>query len=257
VSMLLIDVGNTRVKWARWDGKRLSAQRAAAHAGWSAQDFAKQVIRSARGIDRIVVASVAGDGVRKKLIAAARNVGAVVPEFVQTTRHAAGIGVAYAEPWRLGVDRFVAIIGAHALFPTVPVCIVDVGTAMTIDLVDGIGRHRGGAIIPGPELMVQSLLKNTDGIRKRARGGREGHRLFANNTLAAIERGAGYAAAAVVDRAVEEARAEIGAEYVLVLTGGAASIVQPLIRSAYVVVPDLVLRGLVAHAEESAALRLI
>ena len=63
--------------------------------------------------------------------------------------------------------------------PARPLCLVAVGTAMTIDLLDAKGRHRGGNIIPGPKLMVESLLENTAGIRRRA-GGRKA----ANNAVA-------------------------------------------------------------------------
>jgi type III pantothenate kinase len=245
VSILLIDIGNTRVKWARVASGRLTKQRAAAHAGWQAQDFARLVFGRARGIERVIVVSVAGAQVDRRLIAAARRATGVVPEFVVSARRLGGVTTAYAEPWRLGVDRFVAVIGARKLVPRRPVCVVDVGTAMTIDLVDARGRHMGGAIIPGPHLMVGTLLRNTSGILKRSNGASAGRRsLFARNTRAAIDLGARYAVAAVIDRAVEEARATLGVSPRLLLTGGAAAPVDLLVRSAHSNVPDLVLRGL-------------
>jgi type III pantothenate kinase len=158
--------------------------------------------------------------------------------------------VGYAEPWRLGVDRFVAAVGAHRLFPGVAVCVVGAGTALTIDLVGPDGRHRGGAIVPSPELMVETLLSRTQGIRRRAQGGTGGRaRLFGHSTREAIVQGARYAAAALVDRAVEEARPLLGRRPLVVLTGGGAAAVRPLLHSACVGVPDLVLRGLAALAQ--------
>ena len=82
-----------------------------------------------------------------------------------------GVSVGYPEPWRLGVDRYVGMVGAHQLFPGVALCVVGVGTAMTLDLVGARGRHWGGAIIPAPALMVHTLLASTSGIRRRAQGG--------------------------------------------------------------------------------------
>jgi type III pantothenate kinase len=149
-------------------------------------------------------------------------------------------------PWRLGVDRFVAVIGAHHRAPHRAVCVIDIGTAMTIDLVDSAGEHLGGSIIPGPQLMVESLLKSTSGIRRRSGGKIRSHSLFARDTRAAIERGAHHAVAAAVDYAVAEARHAFGTAPLVLLTGGAAESVQPLIQSAHTLVPDLVLRGLVA-----------
>jgi len=245
VSILVIDIGNTRVKWARVLNGRLQKQRAAVHAGWRVGEFAKHIMGHG-GIERVIVASVAGARLDRRLAQAARRVSGVVPEFVVPTRRLGGIRTTYTEPWRLGADRFVAAIGAHHLTPERAVCVIDVGTAMTIDLVDPDGRHIGGAIIPGPHLMADSLLRNTSGILRRFGGKSWGRALFARNTRAAIELGARYAAAALVDRAVEEARVALGKSPLVLVTGGAAAEIDPLIRSAHSNVPDLVLRGLVA-----------
>ena len=131
----------------------------------------------------------------------------VSAKFVAVPRSGGGVKVGYLEPWRLGSDRFVASVGAHELFPRVPVCVVGVGTAMTVDLLAGDGRHRGGVIIPAPALMVDSLLTRTHGIHRRARGGESGAGalLFARSTRTGLVQGARYAAAALIDRAVEEA----------------------------------------------------
>lgn len=244
---LLVDIGNSRIKWATFTGERLSRAQAAGYTGWEAQDFARRVIGS-RPVDRILVASVAPETVTDALEAAAHLAGAPVPERVATRRSACGVTVAYIDPWRLGVDRLLAMIAAHWRFARKPVCSVAVGTALTIDLVGADGRHRGGAIIPGPDLMVASLFENTNGIRRRAQGGPSGrgHALFGRSTRAAVEQGTRYAAAAAVDRALSEAKALVGRTPQLVLTGGGAPALQPLIESAGVLVPDLVLEGLAA-----------
>jgi type III pantothenate kinase len=254
VSVLLIDIGNTRIKWARFDGQRLGRQRAAVHSGWGGEDYARRVIGSGPRLDRILVASVAGARVDRSLVLAARRARGPAPEFVVSQRRAAGVTSGYLEPWRWGVDRFVAAIGAYHLAKGRAVCVVGVGTAMTIDLVDAAGRHRGGAIIPAPTLMVDTLLKNTDGIRRRAQGGGGGgNSLFGRSTRTALVQGSRYAAAALIDRAVGEARALVrGRSPLVVLTGGGAPSVQPLVQSTCVSVPDLVLRGLAAFSSEPA-----
>ncbi len=244
MTVLVVDIGNTRIKWARLDGEHLGKGRAARHSGWRPARFAQRLFGSARGVERVVVASVAGARVKRALAAAAHRCGASV-RFIATPRRAGGVTVGYPEPWRLGVDRFAAAVGAHALFPSLPVCVVGVGTAMTIDLVSTDGRHRGGVIVPAPALMVAALLSRTHGIRRRARGGALGGAgIFARSTRDAIERGARYAAAALIDRAVKEASALCGREPLVVVTGGEAAAVRALLRSNSVGVPDLVLRGL-------------
>jgi type III pantothenate kinase len=299
--LLLVDIGNTRVKWARLVDGRMGKLRAAANGDWTVEDYAREVIgrgwvsaasgrtgvvagrRSvarvvapavrdsveravARGMrgstrpgrsdtpeaNRIVVSSVAGSEVDQMLIDAARQVGAPMPELVVSQRSAGGVTTAYLEPWRLGVDRFVGAIGAHHLAADKPVCVVNVGTALTIDLVDDSGRHRGGAIVPGPALMVDSLLKYTSGIRRRAQGGASGaNSLFAQTTRTAIGQGAVYATAAVIDRAIEEAQKELGQVPLVVMTGGGSAAITPLVRTPCVSVPDLVLHGLAVWASHT------
>jgi type III pantothenate kinase len=244
VTVLLVDIGNTRIKWAKLARGRLGRQHAAAHLGWHVHRFRREVFQRSSELQRIVVASVAGPNVDRTFAAAARGASGIAPEFIAPVRRAGGVVTRYAEPWRLGVDRFVAVIGAHALSGNVPACVVDVGTAMTIDLVDSRGVHRGGAIVPGPALMESSLLRETSGIRRRARGGGRARSLFARNTLSAIQLGARHAVAAAIDRAVAEARRELRTPPRVFLTGGDAPAIRPLLRSRHLLVPDLVLRGL-------------
>lgn len=249
MSILLIDIGNTRVKWARLSGNRVGRARAAVHAQWNIQHYAREILQPAAPIERVVVASVADTRVVDVLNAAAARTRAPSPEFVKSERRGGGVVTAYTEPWRLGVDRFVSAIGAHHIAGATPVCVVSVGTALTIDLVDAKGMHRGGCIVPGPSLMVDSLLTSTSGIRRRARGGADsGRSLFARTTRTAIGQGARYAAAAVVDRAVDEARTLLGRHPLVLLSGGAASQIKPLLRTPSRAVPDLVLIGLAVWA---------
>jgi type III pantothenate kinase len=248
VSILLVDIGNSRIKWARLTGGRMGAQRAAEHAGWSAGDYERAVLSGASGIERILVASVAGARVDRAFAKAARRATGRTPTFVVSARRAGDVTTRYTEPWRLGVDRWMAAIGAFAMSRGRAACVIDVGTAMTIDLVDAKGAHRGGAIVPGPALMVESLLRDTSGIARRARGVRAGRVLFAKNTRAAIEQGARFATAALIDRAVAEAARLIGSKPMVLLTGGAAPSVRPLVKCAHRHVPALVLRGLAVLA---------
>jgi len=246
VRTLLVDIGNSRIKWAWLTRGRIGKAQATEHAGWRARDFARRVIGSRQDIERILVANVAADEVSDALAAGARLVGAPEPERVTTRRHACGVTIGYIDPWRLGVDRMLAMIAAHRMSPRRPVCTVAVGTAMTLDLVGADGRHWGGAIIPAPPLMVASLLDGTSGIRRRAQGGASGRgpALFGHSTRAAVEQGTRFAAAAAVDRAVSEARDLVGRAPELILTGGGAPGLRPLIRSRNLLVPDLVLEGL-------------
>lgn len=243
--MLLVDVGNSRVKWARLDPSGvLGEQVAAPYAGWSVVQW-RAALFDVLPVEGVLAASVAGDETDAALDAAARLATGRGVEFVATAREAAGVCNGYADPALLGVDRWVAVVGAyrHARAACV---VADIGTAATIDVVASDGRHQGGYIIPGPALMVASLLRSTADLAAHhdSSGAARTEQPFADNTRDAIERGCRLAVAALVDRSVVDAARTTGASPRLLLTGGAAPGLWPYLRTAAEHVPDLVLRGL-------------
>ena len=247
---LLVDIGNTRVKWATLSGARQGRMQAAAHEN-SGLALRALVRRAPRDVKRIVVVSVVDEGLSRVLDAAARRRFGIAPEYIASTRSACGVTNSYSDVWRLGADRWVSAIGAHALARGRTAVIANVGTALTIDVVTAAGRHRGGAIIPGPAAMVETLLSGTHGIRRRADGGSTAVRsLFATDTASALAAGSMFAAAAFIDRALAEAARNLGGRPVLMLTGGAAPALKRYLKSPARLVPDLVLRGLVAFTKD-------
>jgi type III pantothenate kinase len=246
VRQLLIDAGNTRLKWATLRGKRLGRTQVAK---WSERTVAPMARRLLSGrFDRVLVCSVAGAVLERALRQAARAAGAPAPQFIRSTRHAAGVRNGYVQHWRLGADRWVAMLGARARYPGRALCIVDVGTALTIDLLDIHGQHRGGLLTPGPALMVDSLLRDTAGIRRRA-GRRFGAAAraaatFGRSTRAGLLSGSALACAALIERSLREARGELGGRVRLLLAGGGTAPVASFLRVTYERVDALVIQGL-------------
>ena len=254
--VLLLDIGNSRLKWALLRGPYRRGQRFTASGALELQALrgggALQRLLRALGPDlRLQVCNVAGALVERRLRVLARRAGLRAPQFVHSARASAGVRNAYSKPWRLGVDRWVSLIGAHFEHPDQALCIVAAGTAVTIDLLDAEGRHRGGSIIPGPQLMVDSLLEHTAGIRRRV-----GRRiwaehyadrrstLFARDTRAALIGGARHAAAALIAQSMRCARELLGTRPRLLLAGGAAAAIAPLLTLRHQREQDLTLRGL-------------
>jgi type III pantothenate kinase len=257
-AMLLLDIGNSRIKWARLQGSYRRGQRFAARGAvdlvrFDARGAALESLLESMGPRvRIVACNVAGAAVERRLRLLARRTGARAPKFVRSAAAAAGVRNAYAEPWRLGADRWAALIGARFEHPGRALCLVAAGTALTIDLLDERGRHRGGSIIPGPELMIKALLERTAGIRRRAGGdaprllARAGASpgLFARDTRGAVTAGAVNAAAALIGESMRAARVLLGRNPRLILSGGAAGQVGSRLRVRYALEDELVLRGL-------------
>jgi type III pantothenate kinase len=243
---LLVDIGNSRVKWATLDGGRLGEQQAGCHAGWTQDDWQRSLF-AVPGIEDVVVASVS-DAPSAALDAAAAVATGRRAIFVTTSAQAAGVRNAYREPRLLGVDRWLAVIAGHASIRG-DCCIADVGTAATFDAVTASGEHLGGFIVPGPGLMVRSLHGGTaDLAGHSAASGEAGSAPLADNTRDAIERGCRLAVAALIDRGLADVESRLGTRAVLLLTGGGAPAVAPLLRSRATLVPDLVLRGIAVLA---------
>jgi type III pantothenate kinase len=256
-SVLLLDIGNSRLKWALLHGPHEPGQPFAATGVLELAQLANQgalLLRLLEQLDpglSIEACNVAGASIERQLRAIVRQLGLRAPHFVRSARSGGGVRNAYARPWRLGADRWSALIGARSEYPGRALCLVAIGTAMTIDLLDAKGRHRGGSIIPGPKLMIEALLEHTAGIRRRA-GGRSAAdairagraRLFARDTRSAVVAGAVHAAAALVSEAMRSARVLLGSRPRLILSGGAAELVGSLLREPHRCEQELALRGL-------------
>ena len=110
--MLLVDIGNSRVKWARYERGQLGEQSAAAYSGWTIDDWRRTLFQPP-GIDDVLVASVAGEASAALFTEATRLETGGPAAFVATSREAGGVRNAYPEPRLLGVDRWLATIAGY------------------------------------------------------------------------------------------------------------------------------------------------
>lgn len=245
--ILLLDVGNTRLKWAWLQEGILTGSGAVTHSGGLAA--LADALAACPKPERIAAACVAGDQMANALRAWALAAWGLDIEFVRASAAAAGVSNGYADPARLGVDRWVAAVGAYCQTGRA-VCVIDCGSAITFDAVDADARHRGGLIIPGLRLMRRALNQGTADLPLVDD---QPVALFANNTLAAISSGTVLAAAAAVDTVAGRMAAECGADTELWLTGGDAPTLLPYLSGRFRHDPDLVLRGIATVASGSPA----
>ena len=241
--ILLVDIGNTRVKWATHGPCGLSPQQAAPHAGWSVGEVRQQITAQMPAPERIVVSNVAGPRMAALLTDAAHQAWGIEPTFVHSKASEGGVRNAYSEPDKLGVDRWLGSIAGHRMAAGA-VCVVSIGTAMTVDAVDASGRHLGGLIVPGPDLMKHCLLAATSDIAARTGQSQAADSIFAADTAGAVRQGTRHALAALIARCVELMHLQTGQQPTVILTGGATDQIEPLLAVDHRSVPDLVLRGL-------------
>lgn len=250
---LLIDAGNTRLKWCWCDADGLPST--LRHAEYDALEERGAALfeRGKSGVDEVLVCSVAGDDVRQ-LLTECFSTWNVTPRFFRSQKQSCGVLNAYASPERLGVDRWLAMIGAWSLRREAA-CIVDCGTAMTIDALDDSGRHLGGMIVPGLALMRDALTDPAHGILPAAPASEAAApaapALLARDTGSAIDAGVLYASVALIERVYADLEKELDTRLSLYLSGGDADLIAPLLSCESRAEPMLIFRGMMAVDELS------
>ncbi|ROU00514.1 type III pantothenate kinase [Marinobacter sp. R17] len=152
---LLIDAGNTRLKW------RATQSGSAAVEGVGTlgdRDLFTGIGPGA--VERVSVSTVISESARQTLQQELLARFGVAPDFYWTHAEQCGVRCAYERPQTMGADRWHALIGAWA-HSRKPLLVVDAGSALTLDLLDAHGYHLGGYILPGHRLMRESLEDKT------------------------------------------------------------------------------------------------
>jgi len=243
--MLLVDAGNTALKWGLYEGGEFIAADRMVHRGHEITEQLTRYWTSLQPPDEVFVANVAGEPLAHALSDWTRQHWSLIPRFASTTDAACGVKNAYPVAEDLGIDRWAALIGAHQ-HTRGAVCIVDCGTAITVDLLAANGHHQGGLILPGIELLKQVVQEDTAGVRPAAEI--RAVTLFANSTGAGVHSGAVYMAVAAIDRIVNEVAATRNQDFEVVITGGDAGTMLPLLARSAHHDPALVLKGLAVLA---------
>jgi len=237
--MLLVDAGNTRVKWA-------IAQEGAAAGDWLAHGAVAHAeldslaaAWAGHAVTRVIVSNVAGAAMRDKLAAL---LPVALPEWFGAQAELAGVRNRYRNPAQLGADRFAAALGARALVPGKALVVATCGTATTVDGVTADGDFVGGMILPGLGLMLSSLARGTAQLPETSAQS-ELPPAFADNTLDAIRSGCIAAQAGAIERAFAALPAEL-----CIVSGGAAGHVAPALSLPCRMLDNIVLAGLHAAA---------
>jgi type III pantothenate kinase len=245
MNALLMDIGNSRLKWGVLDRGQI---RRTGHISLDrVRDTGLSALTSKlpREVDAVIASNVAGASFATRISGVVGIHCGCDVHFVHTERAACGVTNSYRQPRRMGVDRWVAMIGAWSEAERACL-VVDAGTAVTIDALDDAGQHLGGQILPGVTLMADALSARTSDIpatRRATPKPSSGLGMFASNTAGAVAHGACNAVVGAVERAVAAMRAE-QLEAEVFLTGGDASRILKSLGTEPIHRPHLVLQGL-------------
>lgn len=251
MSTLLVDLGNTCLKWRFWSGGGGSPGGGGGrvHRGRELVAVLEEAWALLARPDAVVGACVAGGRLADDLSGwVARRWGRRV-RWLDTVRRGPGLRNAYLRFERLGVDRWLAMLGARTMVSGA-YCVADCGTAMTLDVVDPAGQHLGGLILPGSGLMRAALARDTGDLPAVDRGQPD---LLAVDTESAIYSGSVLGSACALEGLWHRVQDRLKLPMTLMLTGGDA----PLLREHLLVParhePDLVFAGMRVSLESEAA----
>jgi len=242
---LLVDVGNARIKWAGLVAGELTSPGNFAHHGDPAAAATALLDHVGAAIDEVLVSNVAGTPFADAISAVAENRWHKQVRFATSQARAGRVRNAYRDHTKLGVDRWLAILAAAHRYGRAA-CIVDAGTAVTIDIVLADGAHVGGFIVPGVTLMRRSLTRDTGDLGRFMAGDDPeipASLAFGRDTGEAIGHGSLAAICALIERCAARL-AEDNRDLVVVVTGGDAGRIAPHLTVDFDHRPQLVLEGL-------------
>ena len=238
---LLVDIGNTRVKWACAQDNVLFGHDAVAYTRDTLARLLPAHWRALTPPAEVYVASVADAATTAVLCDYVRATWGLETQQAAAEQERAGLRNAYEDVAAMGVDRWLAMLAAWRK-QRQAVCVIDCGTALTIDVVLADGQHAGGFILPGLVLTATALAREAHGIPEYQQQAL--HADFGRTTAACINNGFAGALVGLLQYCAGKVKAEQGAELLFIITGGGAQQLLPLLPEPTLHEPHLVLEGL-------------
>lgn len=242
MTRLLIDAGNSCLKWSLSDGGGLVPAERVCYADSPLRQWLKVAKPQWQAVTEVWVSSVGGAEQRALLNAALSQHSLGPVHYAQTQTQCCGVVCGYAQIAQLGVDRWLALLAAQQTGGGDKL-IIDLGTAMTIDFLSADGQHQGGAIAPGIHALFSSVSESTalqgltlgEDVRLKAK--------WQNSTEGGLQLGVRL----MLEGAVARALALSGEHTQVIVTGGHGGVLVDWLKALDMTVehcPDLVLSGL-------------
>ncbi len=257
--LLAVDVGNTNVVFALFDGGEMRARwRIATDPRRTGDEYAVWLMQlmqiegvTKEDVTAMIVSSVV-PRTRHNLTVLSQKYFSVEPFFAGEGAAAYDIEIDVDEPRTLGADRAVNAIAAHAKYPG-DLIVIDFGTATTFDVVDFNGAYKGGIICPGINLSLDALVNNTAKLPRIAIEEPATPRVIGRNTEDQMQIGVFWGYVSMMEGLIERIRAEIGRPAKVIATGGLAVLFDKHTEIFDAVDGDLTLQGLAMIADRAGA----
>lgn len=253
MTTILIDAGNSRLKWALLTAGERSPQQALAYGGHSPQAGALQHLQALLAhypaVTRVVLVHVLGEAFAHEAQACCDLAGRDL--LLVKSGDAYGVRVAYPNPAHLGADRFVGLLAARRLVPGQAALVIDAGTAVTVDGLYADGTHLGGLILPGLQLLGDVLISRTQAKHMDA-ALFDNPVVFANNTPQAMGSGCLFALVGALEGICQRMQQQMQEPAGIILCGGDAALLHAHVRFNALLHPDALMDGLHYLAEQAA-----
>jgi type III pantothenate kinase len=242
VTILLVDAGNSRLKWSELSGSGvLSTQYAQAYGDRPALAVFIDLLERYPKVTHITLVHVLTQLFADSIQTLCTERGIALHK-VRSKAQGYGIQSGYQEPTRLGTDRFVGLVAAHQLARPQPCIVIDCGTAVTLDAIDTQGQHLGGVIFPGLQLSADALIARAQG--KLSVAFDENMTVLADHTSQAIGSGCLFALVGAIEGISARMQTAFTQPAKRILTGGDATNLQPWLQGDYQIETDLLMQGL-------------
>ncbi|MBA6353838.1 MULTISPECIES: type III pantothenate kinase [unclassified Colwellia] len=233
---LLVDIGNTRTKYTFEQQGELSIIQSERNETIN-EKWLSSITES---VVSIVVASVSEAYIIEVFIAYAQQHN-IELHIVNSESKCFGVTSSYQQPTTLGIDRWLTLLAANILYPDENVLIIDAGTATTIDLLDSQGIHLGGWILPGIDILFNSLLSNTTKVL--ATQEHQANISFGKSTSDGVNNACWAATLGFIEQGIKQANKQVSLDKVL-LTGGNAKKIAALLNRQHYIIDELVFIGM-------------
>ena len=240
---MLIDFGNSCCKWAVLHNESLGSVSSTSYLSTDPSAMAASLLSDlpVQQCEQIHAVSVLGPKFDQQFADLVKREAKIVVQYHVSQRRAYGVQLAYADPGTYGADRYAALVAAHHSGSGAKI-VVDCGTAVTVDAIDSVGKHLGGLIMPGVELMCSVLAATTAGIPPIATNASVQY--LNANTHDSVVSGSTLCLQHGLQSIIASMQQQLDSQVSLIVTGGARALLGKFLCGQWIERPELVLEGL-------------